>query len=382
MKRLFRLSCLVLALLFVCGTSVSALSPALEVIRAESRLVKCCAGGARVSFSAEEFLTLTGTDFEYLTVTKTPPLSDGVLKLAGVDVFPGQRVSLSGLSYLSFVPSRSFEGETCFSFSVAAVGWEGKESKCVIRYAERENMPPVAVSTTVETYKNLTVSAALGVYDPDGDKTTQLIRRYPHGGTLHVEDGVLTYTPREGFLGADSFVYTAVDSFGNKSDSATVDIKVTESKSGIYFADMRDSAAHLAAIRAAEEELVTYTLIGNSYYFEPAEEVSRIDFAVMLVTAAGAALPHKPYPTDIFTDTGKESREKRMYLETAVTSGFIKVDSPTFRPKDAITLREAVEMTEKALTEGAASISSAFYERDGNLTKEDAVILLSAVKGQ
>jgi len=383
MKKLLKLMAISLTFVFLFATSASAVgevSPAIELIRAENRLIKCCVNGERVTFTAEEFFTLTGADFEYLTVTSLPSLKAGVLKLAGVDVFAGQCISVSGLRYLTFVPSRNAEGETQFCFSVAAVGWEGKDTECVIRFTETENLCPVAVSTKVETYKNLSVSASLGVYDPDGDKTTQIIERYPHGGRLDINGGVLTYTPSEGFVGADSFSYLAVDSFGNKSEKAVVDIRVTENKSGIYFADMVGSAAHLAAVRAAEEELVSYTLIGNSYYFEPEATVSRIDFAVMLVCAAEAEVPNKMYPTDIFTDTADQSRDKRLYLETAVTSGFIKVEGDTFRPNEPITVSEAVAMTENALAHSAQTVGSAFFEKDGSLTKEDAVLLLSAVR--
>ena len=384
MKRLFMPAMLALVLLSLFAGSVSAVrqevSPAIELIRAENRLIKCCVNGERVCFTAEEFFTLTGADFEYLTITKLPELEDGVLKLTGVDVFEGQHVSASGLRYLVFVPARSFEGEASFCFSVAAAGWEGKESKCLIRFAETENMSPVAVSKTVETYKNLTVSASLGVYDPDGDQTTQIIERYPQGGVLNIKNGVLTYTPGEGFVGADSFSYRAVDSFGNKSDTVTVDIRVTESKSGIYFADMVGSEAHLAAIRAAEEELVSYTLIGDSYYFEPATQVSRIDFAVMLVCAAEARVIEKMYPTDIFTDTKNQSREKRLHLETAVTNGFVKVDGSTFRPDEPITVAEALAMTKNALGDTPQRIENVFTETDTPLTKEEAAVLLEAVR--
>lgn len=380
MKTLLKLAALSLAFAFLFTLSVSAVSPAIELIRAENRLIKCCVNGERVTFTAEEFFTLTGADFEYLTVTSLPSLKDGVLKLAGVDVIKNQCVSVSGLRYLTFMPSQGANGEASFSFSVAAVGWEGKNTECVIRFTKTENLSPVAVSTKVQTYKNLAVSASLGVYDPDGDKTTQIIKRYPHGGSLTVKDGVVTYTPCEGFVGADSFEYVAVDSFGNKSEKATVDIRVTENKSGIYFADMVGNDAHLAAVLAAEEELVTYTLIGNSYYFEPKKQVSRIDFAVMLVCAAEAEVPNKMYPTDIFTDTANQSRSKRLYLETAVTKGFVKVEGDTFRPDEPITVKEAVAMTENALADSPQSIGSAFFDKDGSLTKEDAVLLLSALK--
>ena len=383
MKTLFRLTVLVLALMFAVGGRVGAeapLSPAIELIRSETRLIKCCVNGERVAFTPEEITALTGAEFEYITVTRLPDLKDGVLKLAGVDLIKGQSVSKTGIRYLKFVPNSGYEGEGGFSFTVAAEGWESREIACVIRFSETENMAPVAVNADLETYKDVSLRVPIGAYDPDGDRITYKIKRYPACGTLFIEDGILNYTPLEGFVGADSFTYLAVDGYGNESDVARADLKVTESKSGIYFADMRDSAAHLAAIRAAEEEVMTYTLIGDSYFFQPKEQVSRIDFAVMLVSAAGVTVPDKLYPTDIFTDTRAQSRDKRMYLETAVTKGFIKVDGEAFRPDEPITVNDAVAMTEKALGDSPLTVGSAYFENASRcLTKEDAAVLLTAL---
>lgn len=378
MKKIIRLAVFIAALVITAirsGAESSLISPGIEVLRNETQLIKCCVDGERVSFTEEEFAHLIGAEFDYITVTKLPDLKDGVLKLTGVDVRAGQHISKSGLKYLKFVPYGN-EGQGEFTFTVAAEGWANKETTCIIRFAERENTAPIAVSASFDTYKGVSLTAPLATYDPDGDKMQYKIDKYPLNGTVVIEGAMATYTPTTGFVGADSFTYTAVDGYGRESDTATVSLKVTESKSGIYFADMQDSTAHLAAIRAAEEELMTYTLIGDSYYFAPEEQVSRIDFAVMLVCAAGAEVPDKLYPTDIFTDTATQSRDKRLYLETAVTKGFIKVEGDTFRPDEPITVSEAVAMTEKALG-SAQSVGSAYFEdAERVITKKDAALLI------
>lgn len=380
MKRFLRLVVLVLALCGVFAQGAYAVSPALEIIRSETRLIKCCVNGERVGFTAEEFEALTGAETEYITVTSLPQLSDGVLKLTGTDLRVGQQVSASGLRYMKFVPSRGFEGECSFTFTVAAEGWESKELECVIRYSETANFAPVAVNATIRTYKSLMVTAPLGAYDPDGDGLEYVIEQYPLNGSVVIDGGVAAYTPVSGFCGADSFTYHTVDSYGNKSDTARADIRVEENKSGIYFADMMDKDSHLAAVLAAENEVMTYTLIGNSYYFEPTQQVSRIDFAVMLVCAAGLEVPDKPYPTDIFTDTADQSTGKRLYLERAVTAGLIKAESATFRPNEPITVADAVAMVENALEDSAVTIGSAYYEDvSRTLTKEDAAVILSTL---
>ncbi len=380
MKRLKRVLLLVLVFGVLFGYGAfkgSAVSPGIEVLRADTRLVKCCVNGQKLGFTESEFVSLTGASFDFITVKSLPDIKTGVLKLAGVDVFKGQLISAGGIELLKFVPASGFTGSGGFSFTVNAKGWESEEIDCLIRYSETVNFAPIAASESFGTYRNVSVSRPLSAYDPDGDVISFVIERYPTGGTLVIDKGVATYTPSDGFVGADSFVYHTVDAYGNKSEAATADITVRNSESGIYFADMREDSAHLQAILAAEKDVMTYTLIGDSYYFTPDERVSRIDFAVMLVSAAGIKLPDKQYPTNIFTDTETQSYEKRMCLEAAVTAGLIEVTAESFYPDEDICIADAVSMTEKALDEGE---SIAYYENPtGYLTKKDAAIILTAL---
>ncbi len=382
MKRIRRLvlAAALLAVLFYCrGASGSAVSPGLEVLREETKLVKCCVNGCRVDFTADEFASLAGGEVDYITVCSLPAAREGALKMAGVDAVKGQKISAGGIALLKFVPAQGFAGESGFTFSVG----EGEAFECVIKYSETVNFAPSAVGGSFDTYKNVSVTKPLGAYDPDGDALTYVVDRYPASGTLSISGGEATYTPMRGFTGGDSFVYHVVDGYGQASGKAEAEVTVKDSRSGIYFADMREDEAHLPAILAAENDVMTYRLIGDSYYFAPEEKVSRIDFAVMLVTAAGIELPKKQHATDIFTDTAAESSAKRLYLEAAVTSGLVKTEESAFRPREAISVSDAVAMTERALEEGTAGISSAYYEDTGRpLTRKDAAVMLSCLIGQ
>lgn len=372
------LLCLCLAVSVAVNAYAAPLSPGLEVIKASSKLIKCSVGGEKVSFSPQEISDLVGADFEYLTLSKLPPLSDGVLKVAGVDAVQGQHLSSAGLSLLSFLPASDFCGSCSFEFTVSAIGRETDKIECLIRYSESPRFSPVAVSAQIKTYKNVSVTSSLGAYDPDGDPLSYSIDKYPSGGIVSVKDGVATYTPTNGFCGTDSFSYYVTDDWGNKSETAVATVTVEENTGGIYFADMQDDPNHLAAIRMSETDVMTYRLIGDSYYFSPLENVSRIDYAVMLVSALGIEVPDKLYPTDVFTDTASQSYGKRLYLESAVVNGLVDADSECFRPNDVITVEEAVAMTERAQKE--LSISTAWFESESAvLTKKDAAILLCSV---
>ncbi len=384
MRKLVRSVAFALGLLLATGLIAKAeapLSTGIEVLKAETRLVKCSVGGERVGFTEAEIRELIGLDFDYLTLSTLPPLSCGVLKVAGVDAVPGQKLSSAGVALLSFLPAKGFTESCSFGFTVAATGWESDELECVIRFAQSPDFAPIAVSAQLKTYKNVSVSAPLGAYDPDGDAIKYVVEEYPTGGTVSFADGTVTYTPVNGFCGEDSFSYYAVDDWGKKSGTAKASITVAENESGIYFADMKGSSEHLAAIRMSEEEVMTYCLIGDSYYFSPAEEVSRIDFAVMLVSAMGVEVTDKLYPTDVFTDTATQSRGKRLYLEAAVTNGVVEVQGESFRPNDSISVADALAMAERAAGDaGALSIGTAWFDNGEELlTKKNAALLLCGV---
>jgi len=85
-------------------------------------------------------------------------------------------------------------------------------------------------SYTVGKGKTLTVAAA-GVLandtDADGDTLTAALASGPANGTLTLNaNGSLTYTPNAGFVGSDSFTYTARDG-ALASTPATVSVTVT-----------------------------------------------------------------------------------------------------------------------------------------------------------
>ncbi len=384
MRKFIRALAFTLCLLIASGLIAKAdapLSTGIEVLKAETRLIKCSVGGERVGFTQAEIKELVGADFDYLTLSTLPPLSCGVLKVAGVDAVPNQKLSSAGIALLSFLPASGFTESCSFGFTVAAKGWESDEIECVIRFSEIPRFAPIAVSAQLKTYKNVSVSAPLGAYDPDGDTIEYVVEEYPTGGSISFSGGNVTYTPVNGFCGEDSFSYYAVDDWGKKSGTAKASVTVAENESGIYFADMKGSAEHLAAIRMSEEEVMTYCLIGDSYYFSPAEEVSRIDFAVMLVSAMGIEVSDKQYPTDVFTDTATQSKGKRLYLEAAVTNGVVEVQGDSFRPNDSISVSDALAMAERAAGEaGALSIGTAWFENGEELlTKKNAALLLCGV---
>ena len=89
------------------------------------------------------------------------------------------------------------------------------------------NRPPVANAQSAQTSLTTPVAIALDATDPDGDALTYTVASSPTHGTLTGTAPNLTYTAAAGFVGADSFTFTASDAFGS-SNPATVTITVAD----------------------------------------------------------------------------------------------------------------------------------------------------------
>ncbi|HTV69580.1 MAG TPA: Ig-like domain-containing protein [Rhizobiaceae bacterium] len=97
------------------------------------------------------------------------------------------------------------------------------------------NIAPVAANDTASTVKNLqkVINVLGNDSDADGtlDPTSVTIVDNATNGTLTINTttGAITYKPNAGYVGADSFTYTVLDSEGKISNIATVTLDVTSS---------------------------------------------------------------------------------------------------------------------------------------------------------
>ena len=94
------------------------------------------------------------------------------------------------------------------------------------------NHPPVANGQNVETNKNTPKNFILTGKDPDtGDTITFAIILSPSNGQIGNFDkntGKLTYTPKTGFIGSDSFTFRVTDNHGADSNIGAVTINVKQ----------------------------------------------------------------------------------------------------------------------------------------------------------
>ncbi len=90
------------------------------------------------------------------------------------------------------------------------------------------NDVPTAQNASASTVQDTAVDIALIGADVEGDPLTYVPSKSKKGGTVVVKSGnTVTYTPKKGYLGADSFTFTAKDSNKGVSKAATVSITVT-----------------------------------------------------------------------------------------------------------------------------------------------------------
>ena len=87
------------------------------------------------------------------------------------------------------------------------------------------NNPPVADSQSLDVLSGVDTPIALTANDADGDSYTFVIVDQPSNGTLTFTNGGYIYKSADGYIGPDSFTFTASDGDGT-STAATVDINV------------------------------------------------------------------------------------------------------------------------------------------------------------
>ena len=204
-----------------------------------------------------------------------------------------------------------------------------------------ENAPAVR-DLEIRTYRGIPYQGQLEGTDPDGGELTFAIDVQPKKGTVTVEGANFTYTPKDNALGADSFTYTAANSAGAVSQSATVTVTIEKTRSGVTYADT-DAATATAAQDLAEQGVFTGARIGEKWYFEPDRTVSRGEFLAMVLETAGADVTEvtrtgfcdddaSPPGQKAMPPPGWRRASSRGSLRTAARPSPVTNPSPTARP--------------------------------------------------
>ncbi len=362
-----------LALLLCFAASAKESSPivshGLRVIAANSPMAKAGLLGGSVSFERDDFArALNLSRVESVTFRTLPPREDGELRLGTTVINEGESIKGGDLSLLCFYPAEKTL-KTSFTFSANGTAYE---TECTVYMLDEVNRAPTislasSLSLDVETYQNITHFGTLSAYDPDGDETLFEIVSYPKNGVLLLDgktSGEYRYIPTASFAGRDSFSYIARDKYGNYSASATVSLTVNRSSLSVAFADMEDSSAHAAAISLTEKGIMSGTRLGDGYYFEPDDEVSRAEFVAMAMKALGirnVTAANTPFADDDEIDSAMKG-----YIAAAYELGYVK-GSPVegelcFLPDDKISRAEAAVIVGRMIDAATPTVAPHFSD--------------------
>lgn len=372
------------------------LSPGLEVIAARCALDISIAPGDEVTLYREDLAHAVGSIPNGITLVSRPDSTVGQLICGSLAVPAGQYFSASDLDArgISFVPTDS-AGEGAKTEFTFRSGSSPLVYTCRITLTEaaKTNSAPrldcaTSAALSAVTYVGRLCGGRLSGMDPDGDGLTFEIVKYASHGTLTLTDasaGTYLYQPDPSFSGKDSFTYTVKDSFGKYADGkgcATVTVSVSRYSTSVDYADM-SGAEECAALTVTAAGLMNGTKLDSGYYFNPDMTVSRAEFLVMVMSAAGIGSLPKADKT-VFADDDAILPSMKPYVaaayELGFTDGWIVDGKQCFCPSEPITVAEAAVLTAAVLgipTDDAVPVSADWDTGSPNWAK-DAVTVLTA----
>lgn len=316
--------------------------------------------GTVISFTPEEF----GVDGDSsdpvvsITLDTLPDLGAGTLCMGSEPLAAGCTIDASALNGLRFqcaqVPSLTTTG---FSFTPTfSSGLQGGQVNVTLYLLEQENQPPVARNMELATYKNVAITGYFDAVDGEGDTLTfQLTSTPARGAVTLAEDGSsqFVYTPYENKTGSDCFTYVAIDSAGNTSPEATVQLRINKPDTKVTYADLEGHPAHKAAIRLAEEGVYVGRYVNGNYFFDPDQSVTRAQFLTMAMSVTGLEQLEGVTLTGFSDDTAIPTWAKGS-VSAALKAGAIsgardETGAPIFGADQSITRGEASVMLNNLL---------------------------------
>lgn len=350
---LLSVSAILMTLLLALSPSVGAteiesipVSPALQIIANHTPVAKAGLAGKELLFSAEDFeRALNIEKISSITITDAPAVTDGELIVGSVRLAEGNTVSRAHLSMMSYAAATDDIKDTSFSFTVNGSPYS---ITCSLYMLDKVNYSPSTSEgvKTVGTFRDIAVFGKLGGSDPEGDKLTYQVISYPKNGAfiLTDEDGSYVYMPNEGYIGSDELRYVVYDIYGNYSTASTLELSVGKNGISYVYDDLTLHEAHSAAIKVSGAGIMSGTRIVEGNYFYPDATVSRSEFLVMAMRAAGISNLPEVANTG-FADDENIPSDMKKYIGAAARAGYVsgvRVGGKLcFEPDREITLAEA-----------------------------------------
>lgn len=361
---------------------------------------------AAAETSQEEEYCFQDEDFSYhkesgmvgIFITDVPDTEVGSIYLGTRQLRAGDAVAADDLNALTYRGACVEEAQLCY-LPVYGDSMEAVETFRIVG-APQENAAPEAQDMSLETYRNISRTAAFQAADPEGGALTFQVVSQPQSGTVEVlEDGTFRYTPQENQVGEDTFTYTATDEAGSVSREATVRITITKPLDDKRYDDMVSTAHEFEAQWLRETGLLEGSQIAGQYRFAPETPVTRGEFLAMMMDLLEIPVDDA-VTTCGFVDSGSAEDWMQPYLATALgsglASGYVTQYGLEFRASQPITGAEAAVLLQNALhlavslptqnsdapvwarvaVEAMAENSLSLPASEDTLTREDAAVLL------
>lgn len=296
-------------------------------------------------------------------ITKT----SGSPALNGRTIAPGQILSERSLKDLQ-------ASQGVVSYRQITDGYPGAETVLAFSLGVKRNCAPVAEDSARETYKNLPITAALKVKDPEGQPMTFTLTRAPRRGVVVLNgDGTFTYTPKQNKVGVDSFVYKATDALGSESREATVTITIIRPTDDARYTDTENNSCCFAAQWMKNTGIFTGETIDGHTAFFPEKIVSRGELIAMAVKTL-------ELPTDNTEDAAWCAELPgwlKPYVAAAMRAGIVPDLTEGFRPEEPATTLLAADILCNGLhLENADALQTDIPITGKPLTRADAAELL------
>ncbi len=330
----FRFCTLIVALGVTLGVSLPVSASMLQYETPQAAAVSNFSKNGTVSevihFSAEDFRVFGAQQdsLDSVIITSLPSQDSGILTMGGEHLASGDIVSVDALGGLCFTPlAAPTIASTEFTFiPVFQDGRSGEQVKVNLYLLTSKNNAPIAENLEFSTYKNIAYTGMFAAVDPEGDLLSFQLVDKPARGSISITEngnGEFVYTPYENKTGKDSFTYIAIDSMGNRSEAATVKVKIEKPSTKLTYADMEGHAAYNAAIRLAEEGIYIGASIDGTHYFQPDLPVSRSEFLTLAMTTNGTETLEGVTKTGFYDDDAIEIWAKP-YISSALRSGYVQ----------------------------------------------------------
>ena len=262
---------------------------------------------------------------------------------------------------------KNFSLRAAAALTLTAVLLTGSASALFGKKAE--TVPPEGAPQVwdleIQTYRDIPGQGQFLASDPEGDEMTFTLVDEPRKGVVVIEGDCFTYTPDEGITGSDRFTYTATDSQGHVSLPAKVGVTIDKTRSGVTYADMEDCPAACAAQRLAEKGIFTGGKIGDLYYFQPDQPVSRSEFLAMVLETEGRDVTTVSMTG--FCDDESIPTWAKAYAAAGAADGVIygssTAEGVAFRGDDIITFNEAATILDRVLDLGDVDLDVWYADR-------------------